>query len=330
VLLRSGFSKKIQTRRNDKFNSMIKEERAVERLRFDDERMIWEDDKEYPIVETLTISGIKVQQSDLKLLKDPAGFKGPRDKKHLKMVERLQRKERLHRLKDMKPKEESVRQIQIGENIQEKLNDILEDIDKVPDPDGSSSLVSPILHDAAVRFIQVKMTRDLTTARCLWECRPTYETQVRNQLSIFKPQIRRLLTSKVAMRYSPRLVFEYNVRKIITDQIETAKVQIQDENLKAGEEESGDDEPIPVMTREQKIANFQQIAREFIENEMPTADWQYQFRKITANQLPDKIRQSVNPPKKSKTYSAEDAIKDNFMDRSYQTTQSPKTRTDQE
>jgi ribosome-binding factor A len=225
---------------------MIKDEKGVERLKLDDPRVDWGDDKDFHNVETLKIGNVRVPDQYFHLVSDPAGFRGKRDIKHLKMVERLQKKERVLALKKKSTSssaqtERPMRlnhQLRLSESIKNALNDILSnDIvefpssDSVPEEYNQDTIVNSALQKGSPQFVNISLTRDLKIAHCTWESLPNYETQVRDQLAIIKKQLRAMLAKRVKMRFVPKLVFIYNEKKVITQDVERLLNRIGDASL---------------------------------------------------------------------------------------------------
>lgn len=68
-----GAAKKKKNISRAKFQSMIKDEKGVERLKLDDPRVDWGDDNDYHNVETLKIGNVRVPDQYFHLVSDPAG-----------------------------------------------------------------------------------------------------------------------------------------------------------------------------------------------------------------------------------------------------------------
>ena len=68
-----GTAKKKKNISRAKFQSMIKDEKGVERLKLDDPRVDWGDDNDYHNVETLKIGNVRVPDQYFHLVSDPAG-----------------------------------------------------------------------------------------------------------------------------------------------------------------------------------------------------------------------------------------------------------------
>lgn len=58
-------------REKEKFNSAIKTEKSVDKIRFDHDRMEWDDTDDQ--VESLKIGKINVPHTEFRLMKDPTG-----------------------------------------------------------------------------------------------------------------------------------------------------------------------------------------------------------------------------------------------------------------
>lgn len=263
-----------------KFASMIKEEKSVDRLRLDDDRVDWGEDGDYHNVETLQVSGVRVPEQWYNLVSDPAGFKGKRDIKHLKMVQRLQKKERIHDLRKKSASTQTERpmrvnhQLKLAEAIKNTLNDILandvlEFPDLVSEEYQSDTIVNPLLQKGSPRFVNVSLTRDLKIAQCTWECAPNYEIQVRNQLTLIKKRLRAMLAARVAMRFVPKLSFAYNEKKIVTQDVERLLEKIEQpkpediEPLHASVLKRGDVEKLTQADVDEKMKHYIDILYNF-------------------------------------------------------------------
>jgi len=222
-----------------KFQSMINEEKTVDRLRLDDNKIDWYDDGP---VESLKIGSVKVPHRFYHMIEEPTGFKSKRDLKHLRMVQRLQKKERIHVLKKkvasskVEPPRKLNYQLRLSEKIKDCLNDILtNDVIEFPDPreeNSRDSIVNSVLLTGSPRFINVTLTSDHKIARCTWESFPNYEILVRDQLSIYKKKLRRMIAARIQMKFIPHLVFQYNEKKIVSQDADRLMNKIEDDMAK--------------------------------------------------------------------------------------------------
>jgi len=171
-------------------------------------------------VRRVAIGDVHVPEDNHHFVRDPNGYKGPRDQRLIGRIERWQRRERLQKLKPSSSEDElhgpSVRQERVARQIQDALNQVMTNhIRDRPDtaarPSSRRDLVSPALRQANVQFTSVKVTPDLVTATCVWECRPSYEIEVRNALSLLKSDLRRVLAEdKLRLKRAPKLNFVFN------------------------------------------------------------------------------------------------------------------------
>jgi len=198
----------------------------------------WTEDKD-ELVNSVTVHGIHVPEKYHHYVEDPYGIKNERDKKLLARVERWQKRSRLRKFRDSQHQEQgpSRRQLTLSQRLLDELNVIItEDTVNVMDSalatNKSNIIYSPILVNGGVSFTDVQLTSDLLIARCSWFCKPHYEILVRNELAAKKPEIRKILATRVRMKYIPKLEFNFDEKTITYQNVERL-VQQHEEGKKA-------------------------------------------------------------------------------------------------
>eukprot|EP01125_Pyxidicula_operculata_P013264 TRINITY_DN4386_c0_g1_i2.p1 TRINITY_DN4386_c0_g1~~TRINITY_DN4386_c0_g1_i2.p1 ORF type:complete len:297 (+),score=43.11 TRINITY_DN4386_c0_g1_i2:126-893(+) len=230
-------------------------------MKLDDTSYEWDEDSSYPNVQSLKVHNIHIPEEFHHWFKDPAGLKSARDKRIIARMQKWQTRERLKKYKDPSTmsNEPTRQQSRLGEAIREALNQIIiEDISSATDPkfQNKNAIVSPVIQIASARFVEVVVTRDLLTAKCYWECKPSYETQVRDQFALIKSDMRKIIAERVRMKFIPKLDFRYNENKVSVQETERILDDVSGEDKKIDAQETFADTTA-------KLDYFQQILDEY-------------------------------------------------------------------
>jgi len=192
--------------------------------------------------DTLKVHNINVPESYFHMFDNPLGFKGRRDNKLLAIIQKRQKRARLRKYRErIRTDEPSRRQLRLSELIQNVLNSILvENVVSVPDTTtlAKYSIWAPVLQLAFVRVTDVQLTKDLMRATCTWECKPSYEIMVRNQLALIKPALRKRIAETIRVKFMPKLEFKYEEKRVLTQNVERLIDQIDAERMRDHKKEA--------------------------------------------------------------------------------------------